>query len=92
MVICVGSIIGYLLSFQVENLELFPEEHVHKKWIANKKTKKGKHGSLWEFYRYYRDKKGFGERDEGEGSDFSLVENFDILDNDIELEINNEIK
>ena len=65
---------------------------MHKQLIASKKTKKRKRGSLWEFYRYYRDKKGFGERDEGEGSDFSLVENFDILDNDIELEINNEIK
>ena len=81
-----------MLSFQVETLELFPEEHVHKKWIASKKTNKRKHGSLWEFYRYYKDKKGFGESDEGEGPDFSLVENFNILDNDIDLEINKEIQ
>ena len=82
----------YLLSFQVETLELFPEELVHKKWIASKKTNKRKHGSLWEFYRYYKDKKGFGERYEGVWHDFSLVEHFSILDNDIDLEINKEIQ
>ena len=74
-VICVRSMSCYLLTFQIETLELFPEEHLHKKWVARKKTKKRKRGSLWEFYRYYKDKKGFGERDEVEGQDFSLVEN-----------------
>ena len=91
-VICVGFISCYLLSFQVETLELFPEEHVHNQWIASKKANTRKHGSLWEFYRYYKDKKGFGGRDEGEGPDLSLVENFNILDNDIDLEINKEIE
>ena len=56
------------------------------------KTNKRKHGSLWEFYMYYKDKEGFGNRDEGVGAEFFLVDNFNILDKDIDFEINKDIK
>ena len=63
-----------MLSFQVENLELYPEKYVNKNLSANRRSNTRKHGRLCEFYRYYRDKKGFGDRDEKEGAGFSLVE------------------
>ena len=51
-----------------------------------------KHGRLWDIYRYYKDKKCFGNSDDKQGADFSLVDNFNILDNDNNLDINKDIK
>ena len=51
-------------------------------------------GSLWDFYRYYKQKKGFQDTaaaantDSEDIDEFALVENVLMLDNDIELEIN----
>ena len=74
-----------ILSFQAENIALFPEEYVNNKLLTSRRTYTRKHGSLWEFYRYVTDKKGFGNIDETEEADLSLVENFNILDNDLEI-------
>ena len=52
-----------MLSFQVENIELFPEEYVNNELLASRMTNTRKHGRLWEIYRYYKDKKGFGNID-----------------------------
>jgi hypothetical protein len=45
----------YVLSFQVENIELFPE-YVNKILSASKRIFTRKHESWWEFYKYYKNK------------------------------------
>ena len=79
-------------------MDLFPEEseeyrdkYGYKKLLGNRKTQR-KSGNLWAFYRYYKNKRGFGERDEKEGTEFLLVDDFNSLDDDIKLEMNGEIK
>ena len=75
-------------SFQVENIDLLPEEYVNKNLFASRRTNTRKHGRLWEFYKYYKDKKGLGKIYEKVGADLSLVENYNNLYNDIDLKLN----
>ena len=59
-----------ILSIQAENIALFPEEYVNNKLLTSRRTNTRKHGSLWEFYRYVTDKKGFVNIDEKRGQIF----------------------
>merc|ERR1712154_734206 len=70
---------GNRIDSRVDSMDLFPEQYEKEKLRTKKKLMKGK-GNIWDFYRYYKQKKGFKDRDESidreDHIEFSLVENF----------------
>ena len=81
----------FLFHYQVDSIELFAKDYEK---VISVTRRKQMRGSLWDFYRYYKQKKGFQDTaaaantDSEDIDEFALVENVLMLDNDIELEIN----